>query len=233
VISGLVILSTFIGTYKKIYPVIMRQVIDESETERKESEEVELNRLHENLKFEFQSINHIDGLTILSSLTIHYKQLRATLSGRNYKDPLGVSLVPALAGEVYRQGLSVLWDTIEFINVVEMSDKKKLEQDIAQLENEIKTSERKKSRDEQAYLKEEILTSYRERLTMLDQLDLRIEQLLHQVRRCDAILEAAQVEITTARISGSKAGVDLMIKTLQSTIRQVKEVQDELENMIR
>ena len=233
VISGLAAIFSLIGTYIRIYPSKMRQVIDESETDRKESEEVELERLHENLKFEFQSIAHINGLTTLSSLTTHYLQLRTILNRSNYRDPLGVSLVPALAGEVYRQGLSVLWDTIEFINIAEVSDRKKLKQDISRLENETSASEKKKLRSEQVHLKEEILASHRERLEMLDQLDLRIEQLLHQARRCDAILEATQVEITTSRISGSKAGVDSIIKTLQTTLRRVKEVQDELEKLIR
>ncbi|UCC16597.1 MAG: hypothetical protein JSU58_09550 [Dehalococcoidales bacterium] len=231
-ISGLAAVSSFIGTYMRIYPAIMRQVITDREKERKESEENESDRLHENLRFEFQSIAHNDGLAILTSLTTHYKQLSTTVSGRNYRDPLGVSLVPALAGEVYRQGLIVLWDTVEFINVAELSDKKKLYQEIAQLEKEINTSERKKLESEQVELKEEILASHRERLEMLNQLDLRIEQLLHQARRCDAILEATHIEITTSRISGSRKGVDSMIKALQTTIRQVKEVQDELDKLI-
>ena len=232
-ISGLAVISSLISTYIRIYPMKMRQVIEVQANQRQKLEESELEQLHENLKFELQRVANVDGLSVLSSLTTHFKQLRAILSGHSYRDPLGVSLVPALAGEVYRQGLSVLWDTIEFINVAEVSYKQKLEQDISQLEQIVTTSEREKFRDEQVRLKEEILASYRERLEMLDQLDLRIEQLLHQARRCDAILETTQVEITTLRISGSKAGVDSMIKALQTTLRQVKEVQDELDNMIR
>ena len=208
-----------------------RQIIEAQEIKRKVWEENEFDRIHENLRFEFQRVAHINGLAILSSLTTHYKQLRVTLSVTNPRDPLGVSLVPALAGEVYRQGLSVLWDTVEFINVAEASDKKKLEQEISQLEHEINFTDRRKLRNEQIQLREEIMASHRERLEMLDQLDLRIEQLLHQVRQCDAILEATQVEITTSRINGSKAGVDSMIKALRITIRQVKEVQDELDKL--
>jgi len=233
VISGLAAIFSLIGTYIRIYPAKMRQVIEVQEIRRKVLEESELERLHEDLKFEFQRVAYIDGLSILSSLTTHYNQLGDILSGRSYRDPLGVSLVPALAGEVYRQGLSVLWDTIDIIDVAEVSDRKKLEQDISRLENETSAFEKKKLRSEQVHLKEEILASHRVRLEMLDQLDLRIEQLLHQARRCDAILEATQVEITTSRINGSKAGVDSIIKTLQATLRQVKEVQDELDNIIQ
>ena len=233
VIFGLAAIFSLVSTYTRIYPVKMRQIIEIQEIRRKALEEDELERLHEDLKFEFQRVEYFDGLSTLSSLTTHFKQLRDILSGQSYRDPLGVSLVPSLAGEVYRQGLSILWDTIDFIDVADVSDRKKLEQDISQLENEINTSGKKRLRNEQVRLKEEILASYRERLEMLYQLDLRIEQLLHQARRCDAILETTQVEITTSRISGSKAGVDSMIKALQTTLRQVKEVQDELDNMIR
>jgi hypothetical protein len=208
-----------------------RQMIEALDEERKRLEEADLEQLNENLRADFLNINFKEGLKNLASLTARYKQLRPALNSRRASDPLAISIVPALAGETYRRGLSVLSDVLELMKVARLSDKDQLEQEIAQLEMEINLSKEREAEEEQAGLKQEKLASDRERLEVLDRLHLHIEQLLHQARRCEAALENTQIELTTARVSGSKAGVDSVIKALQRTIRQVKEVQDELDKL--
>jgi hypothetical protein len=66
---------------------------------------------------------------------------------------------------------------------------------------------------------------------MLTNLQLRVEELLHQAERCEASLSKTHVDLADLKAGASGASVDSVIVTLQKTIERAKEVQAELKKL--
>ena len=146
-------------------------------------------------------------------------------------DPLSMSQVPGFADEAYRRGLSVLLDALELMNTARTPGRERLEREVAELEKEIEVSKVDEDQAERLRIRSDTRTSHRRRLDMLDQLELRVEQLLYQAHRCEATLHRTRIELAEIRTGSSEANVDSVIGALQGTVDQAKEVQKELRRL--
>ena len=138
---------------------------------------------------------------------------------------------PPLAGETYRQGLSVLSDALELMEVAHTSDTERLKRDISGLEGEVEALKGDQSQAERLRIREDTLASHRQRLDMLGQLQVHIDQLLYQAGRCEASLHRARIELAGIKTGSSQTGVDSVIEALRDTLLRAKEVQDELKRL--
>jgi hypothetical protein len=223
--------GTYFMRYEKEYLRINRELIDRLEAERIQVQVEELKELSETLEFGFLSMDCTEGQRTLAGLNSEYAELQPALNQQRATDSLSMSLIPALAGETYRRGLSVLSDALDMMNVIQTPGREKLEREITELEIEIETLKIDPGQAARSSLKQEMLSSVKERLALLSKLQLHFDQLLYQAQRCEAALNTTRVELVTTRAGGTKSSVDAVIKTLQERINQVKEVQEELTRM--
>ena len=230
-ISGTAAAVSYYSRYTKEYPRLLREQMDRLEQERAQLEEAELKELCETLQTGFFRVASAKGLKALAELVSEFEQLRLTLGQQKAKDLLSVSLIHTLAGETYRQGLGALADALALAAVINAPGREKLEKDIAELEKEVKDLEGDDCQIERLRLKKEALHSHLERLDMLNGLELYIDQLLYEAKRCESALYGARMELAAVRADISKTNVDSVIEALQGTIHHVKEVQDELKRL--
>jgi len=258
ILSGAGAAASYFYHYNRDYPRVARALSERLELERARAEEAALAQLGDRIRAGLLSVNSAEGAQALAGLTAAYAQLQASLVMGRSTDALSVALVPALAGEAYRRGLDVLGEALELMKVLDppaapaemqarlfppwdewqyraapAAGEERLRQEIAVLESEVAALTGDPAKTDQLSLKLEMLASARGRLAMLDRLQLHIDRLVHQARRCESSLRDAQVELAAVRASGSKTSIDAVIESLQFTIRQVKEVQDELDGLGR
>jgi len=232
-ISGIAAAAAYLYRYTKEYPRNAREMAALLETERIRLDEASLDRSCTELQSGFISLGSAEGVKALAELMGAYGQLQAGLAEPRMTDPLSISPLPSLAGETYRRGLSVLSDALELMKAARTPGKDSLEEEITRLETDLKAGKEAGIAPERLKLKEEALASSKERLDMLNRLQLYIDQLLYQAYRCQGSLEAARIELASVRVGGSKTSVDSVVEALERTLSQVKEVQDELERLGR
>ena len=208
-----------------------RELMDLLEEERARLEHAEVGQRREALQAGFSSIGSTEGLKALTELVSEYERLQPTLGHQRDTDPFSMSLVPSLAVETYRQGLSVLWDALEMMRAVHTPGRERLERELAEMEREVGTLKLDESQAGRLRLREDTLASHRQRLDMLDQLQLRLERFLYQAGRCEASLHRTRIELAAIRTGSSEATVDSVTEALSRTIHQVKEVQEELKKL--
>ena len=221
----------YVLRYTEEYGKRARGLMDLLQEERARLEQAEVEQRREALQAGFSGIGSAEGLKVLTELVVQYEELRPTLRRQRDTDPLSMSYVPSLAGETYRQGLSVLSDALELTRAVHVPDRERLERELAEMEREVATLKLEESQAGRIRLKEATLASHRQRLDMLDQLQLRLEELLYQAGRCEASLDRTRIELAAIRTGSSEATVDSVTEALRRTINQVKEVQDELRRL--
>ena len=107
----------------------------------------------------------------------------------------------------------------------------RLQREITDLEREAEVLKEDESQAERLSLKEDTLASHRQRLDIVEQLQLDVDQLLFQAGRCEASLHRTRIDLAAIRIGSSEASVDSATEALRRTIRQAKEVQDELRRL--
>jgi hypothetical protein len=234
-ICGLLAVVSFVWRYvlcyTKEYGKRAQELMDVLEAERVRLELEEIGQRHEALRAGYTSIGSTQGLNAFTALAGEYEQLQPALVLRRDTDPLSVSLVLPLATETYRQGLSVLSDALELMRAVDNPGRERLERETSELEREIEALKGDESQAERRVLKEDTLASHRQRLDMLDQLRLHIDQLLYQAGRCEASLHRTRLELAAIRTGSSETSVGSVIEALRGTIHQAKEVQDELRRL--
>ncbi len=238
--SGAAATASYLYQYRKNYPSVARQINERLELARVRSEEASLRKFCDELESGFNSVGSSEGLRTLAELNTAYEQLELAMIRRRATDPLSVSLVPALAGETYRTALSVLSNALDLMKLQDSSNtdyggelatagRDLLTQEIAELERGITAMKRIPEQAERLSLASEMLASRKDRLAMVDQLQLQVERLLFEARRCEASLYATQFDLASIRTGGTRMSVDMVIRAMQSTIRQAKEVQNEFE----
>jgi serine/threonine protein kinase len=227
-ISGAVAAAFFSSRYPREYARNTEEMIERMSTQRRLLEAAQVKQVHDTLRHGFTGASSTEGVGAVRELISQYDQLQATLAQRRSSDPLSVSILPALAEETYRRGLSVLSDALDLMNAIRTPSKERLLQDIAAARADVDALRDDASQAERLHLRQEVLTSCLERLAMLNKQQISVEQLLYQARRCEAALHAARVDLATIRTGGTRTGVDSVVQALQQRISQVKEVQDEL-----
>ena len=221
----------YVLRYTEEYGKKVRELMDLLEEERARLEHAEVGQRREALQAGFSSIGSTEGLKALAELVSEYERLQPTLGRQRDTDSFSMSLVPSLALETYRQGLSVLSDALELMRAVHVPGRERLERELAEMEREIETLTLDQSQAGRLGLKEDTLASHRQRLDMLDQLQLRLERFLYQAGRCEASLHRTRIELAAIRTGNSEATVDSVTEALRRTIHQVKEVQEELKRL--
>jgi hypothetical protein len=183
------------------------------------------------LEEEFAALGWEPGLKSLADLEQEYEQLQAVLD--TGEDPIGLleSYIPRLAEETYGQGLKVLSNARDLMQSVHSSNRDKLEQEIAELESEVEALRQEQVPQERVRYKEETMKSHRERLSLLDQQQLRVDELLYQAELCEASLARAHIELAALHTGDSESSVSTVTHALQSTIDRAREVQEELRQL--
>lgn len=184
--------------------------------------------LRERLQIGFANVGSSDGLIALRALNTEWEQLEPTLQARKATDPLSLQRAAALASEAYERGLSVLQDALELMNAAGLTERTRLEWEIGRLQEEAAVA---RVDPERARIRQDTLDLHTQRLRLLDQLQLGAEHLIYQARRCEASLQKARVEVAAMRVGGADANIDAVVDALNGTIRQVKEVQEELQRL--
>ncbi len=198
----------YVLRYTEEYGKRARVLMDRLEEERARLENAEVAQRREALQAGFSSIRSAEGLKALTELVVEYEELQPTLGRQLDTDPFSLSLVPSLAVETYRQGLSVLSDALELMRAVHTPGRERLERELANMEGDIETLKLDESQAERLRLKEDTLASHRQRLDMLDQLQLRLERFLYQAGRCEASLHRTRIELAAIRTGSSEATID-------------------------
>ena len=191
----------------------------------------ELTQTREVLRNGFESINLEPGLKTLNDLVYQFDELQPVLERRREVDPLGVAHVPALADETYRQGLSVLSDALELSRALRASSPERLEQEIARLEQDLESLRGDEGQAERVRMAESRVRLNTERLELVAQQNLRVEQLLHQSDLCEAALARARLELAGLRADTAEASISAVTESLRTTMAQAREVQEELKKL--
>ena len=173
------------------------------------------------------------GFKTLLELESEYRQLRAVLDRRQETDPLSVSYVPSLAEETYRQGLGVLQDGVTLVQAIRSPGKEALEERIREQEEEVEAFKAEGTDEAKVRirLREEAIASTREQLELVQQQQLRVDELLHQCGQCVSALNRSRIEMAALKVEGARTSVDAVTASLRKTIDQAKEVQEELKRL--
>ena len=203
----------------------------ERRLDREAREHQELERLAESLKLGFAAAQSTDGAQALERLTAEYHQLEPTLA-RDAGVSFATLQVPGLATEAYRRGLSVLVDGLELTTTANSPGPDRLKAEMATLERELAELERAGGAQQRLALRRQALESHRERLRMLDDLQIRLDQLFHQARQCEAALHRTRINLAALRLNAdSGPSVESAVRALQRTIEQARTVQDEVRRL--
>jgi hypothetical protein len=230
-ISGVAPIVSFSIRYPKLFQKNTLELTEQFDIAREQMEKEQLNTLEKTINAGFVTVGSNEGLAVLEQLTNEYQQLMTSLGQQRSNDPLSVSVIPALVEETYRKGLDVLSDTLDLMNIVRTPGQEKLEKEIAQVESDIKLLKNDQTRADWLKLKEDVLATLKERLTSVNRLKLWVEQLLYQAQKCETTVHASRIELTTVRAGGTRSNLDSIIKVLEERIKQVKEVQDEIDRL--
>ena len=170
------------------------------------------------------------GFRTLVELETEYRQVQLVLGKRKETESLSVSYVPTLAEETYKQGLSVLGDALELLLAIRNPSQEELEANIAELERTAESTPQDADSPAgvRVRLAAETLESHRHRLSMLQRNQVHVDELVHQCGRCVAALSGTRLEIAALQAEGSRTSVDSVTASLESTLKQAREVQDEM-----
>jgi len=235
VCSGLMAAGSFFWRYSirhtDAYAKRVQEIMELQKQAEIEKGETEIEKLLEFTQNGFQKINLAEGLKAVKELNYEYKQLQLVLEHKKETDPLGIAHIPALADETYRQGLSVLADAFEVGFVIHSSNKKSLTEEIKKIEREIELLDADKTQAEKLEIKRATMASHKNRLDMVKQQQLRLDKLHFICDRCEASLHLTRMELAALKVSSSETSVSAVTDTLQKTINQAKEVQEELKKL--
>ena len=138
-------------------------------------------------------------------------------------------LLPDLTEETYRHGMSALSDALELFEFADGSQRRRLDAELEdieeRLEHETYVDERTREHDEQRR------ASHRQLLARHDEARQRARDLLFEAERCTAALAEARIEVASVRAGDTQVDIDAVVHTLQSTIRRIRDVQDELRKL--
>ena len=168
------------------------------------------------------------GLKALRDLAYEYEHLMPVIGRKRETDPVVVAGIPALVEEIYLLGLSLLEDALELATSVRAPDTAKIEAELARVEQEIESMRGNRSQRARLEMREEAMASHREFLDVINQRQLRVDELLHQCDGCRASLHRTRIELMALRVDASGASVTAATETLTRTIQQARGVQEEI-----
>jgi hypothetical protein len=185
------------------------------------------------LETSFAALASADGrqaAVVLEGLGDEHDAIVGLLGRAGSRPSISISpLLGDLADETYRRGMSALSDALELLEFADGPQRRRLEAELSEIEDRVEAGiyddDRSKSRDEQR------LAAHRQLLARHDDARHRTRDLVFEAERCTAALAEARIEIASVRAGDTQGDVDAVVETLQSTIRRVREVQDELRRL--
>ena len=127
--------------------------------------------------------------------------------------------------------MSVLADSLGLMTAVHSPTNERLEKEIVDIERELETLRGDQSQAERVRMREETIASHKERLDLVKQQQLRVDQLLHQCENCEASLHRTRLDVAGFRADTAESSVRALTDTLRATINQAKEVQEGLKRL--
>ncbi len=213
------------------YAKIVQGIVALQGQESRDASQAEMERMRETLRAGFNRIDSEAGLKALTDLDHEYEQLQLVLSRQSETVSISVSHIPGLAEETYREGLNVLENGLQLSLAIQTSNKGKLEKEIVEIDKELEILRKDKGQESRVKLREEMVASHRERLEMINQQQLRADELLFQCDRCEASLSRTRIELASLQAGNSETNVSAVTESLQRTIDRAKEVQEELKRL--
>jgi hypothetical protein len=224
--------AAFFVVLPKAYHGIAEARAQELSERTHEREHQELRGLGESLGLGFAAAESTEGVEVLRRLSDEYQQLGPALAREAGGIGLVNAQVPGLATETYRRGLSVLVDALELTTTARTPGPERLRAEIVSLEREIASLQYETGHEPRLALRRRALDSHRERLAMLEDLQLQIDQLFSQARQCEAALHRTRITMAALRVGGETGSdPESVIRALQRTIEQARAVQDEVRKL--
>ena len=205
--------------------------IELAEAEAARTREAQVSELRRTLAQGFARIGIDDGSRSVEGLTAEFDAVLDSLRHDLEGSPVSFThILPGLAEETYRRGLSALSDALALLEVAEGPERLRLGQELEDITERLEHQSSKSGcprsdRDEQRK------ASHQLRLAALDELRQRADELLFEGERCEATLHQARIELASVRAGNADRTVDSVIETLQENIRRVREVQEELRKL--
>jgi hypothetical protein len=139
------------------------------------------------------------------------------------------SLLPDLVEETYRHGMSALSDALHLLQSADGPQRRRLEEELEEIEERVDLDryEDDASRDHD----QQRLTSKRALLERQRKARQRARDLIFGAEQCASALAEARIELASVRADDTQLDADAVTRTLQDTIRGVREVQDELRRL--
>jgi hypothetical protein len=191
----------------------------------------EVQQTREALEAGFSQINSSDGLSALHRLVYEYAQLQPLLNHQRAADSIGLVHISASVEETYRAGLGLLHDLLDLMRTAHPSERRRLEDEIIELEKNIALLRSDKSQKGGVKLMEANMNFRLERLELMQKQQLRIEDLLHLSGRCEASLHRTRMELAGLKTADSEMSVKETMESLRKTMDQAKEIQEELKRL--
>ena len=221
-----------------------------------DADRAELTQLRDRLQQGFSSVNSDQGLRALRDLAYEYdqiqlfrmrkikmpsrrrmfliyepEQVQPIFPSENETEVLPTPRIFSLAEATYNQGLSVLADALGLIQVIQTSNTHRLNAEIMGLEKEIESLRRHEAPAGRVEIREATIRLHKQRLELLGQQQLRVDELLYQADSCQASLARTRVELAVLHAGEGEARVSAVTESLQKTIDQAKKVQAEMRNL--
>ena len=136
-----------------------------------------------------------------------------------------------MADETYQQGLNVLSAGLQLSKAIHTSNKQRLEKDIEDLEKEIQSLKKSGSDERRIEIRRETVVSHQERLVLINDQQTSVDEVLYQCDQCEASLAKTRIELASLRAGSLGTSVSSVTETLQKTIDQAKDVQEELRRL--
>jgi hypothetical protein len=200
-------------------------------TMNRQREKTELERLHTRLIEGFTETRLAEGHYVLRDLDEEFKELQTLVTRRRETDPLTLSYLPTLVDETYRQGLSVLDDSLQLARATSSPYDRRLEAEIKELEGKVREIGESQGAEGRIELLCNKIGANRRRLEMIGKERLRLEELLQQARKCEAALHDTRIQVASLKAETGSVSVNAVIETLQKTIDQAKAVQEEMRKL--
>jgi class 3 adenylate cyclase len=237
VLGVVVATSSFVREYSLTYRE-RRQRIDDNRRDRELADQrhragQERSELRRRLEMEYARVSseHArDGERVLAALADEFDALTALLLRSQVRSSISASAVlPDLADETHRHGMSALSDALELLEFADGPQRRRLEGELddieARLARDSYADERARSQDEQRR------DSHKQLLVRHDEARRRASDLLFEAERCTAALAEARIEVASVRAGDARVDIDAVVQTLQVTIRRVRDVQDEMRRL--
>ncbi len=213
------------------YAKLVQEIMAQQELESRESNQAEVEQLREDLETGLTAIDSTAGLKALTDLDHEYEQLLLVLNHQDELSSISIAQIPGLAQETYREGLNVLANGLQLSQAINASNKEGLDAEIVQIQREIEILRKDDRQQIRVKIREEAVASHQERLEMIDQQQYHVDELLFQCDRCEASLSRTRIELASLQAGSPETSVSAVTGTLQRTIAQAKEVQDELRGL--